>query len=315
MPNILYLGSIEGYHSAREVLEETGDIFYVEPTSIAVELALAKADALLDASMKVPITDSMLDIAKKLKIISCATTGSNHISQSSLEERKIKIHTLKEDKVLLMDLTPAAELSWALLMASARKLNSAFDDVKKGNWIRENFPGVMLKGKTLGIVGCGRIGGWMAKYASAFEMNVIGFDPYISTFPSRIKEVELQHLFEISDFITIHVHLTPETTGMINMELLSKCKPNVILINTSRGQLINEEDLLCALINKQIGAVGLDVLADEPEIYKSVLVQYAKENDNLIITPHCGGFSPDAVRIVCKRAAEKIKNYYLKTLL
>ncbi len=313
MPNIIYLGSIDGFHSAKEVLQKIGDVFHVEPTPHAVEIALVKADALLDASMKVPITESMLDIATKLKIISCATTGSNHISQISLEERNIKIHTLKEDKELLMDLTPAAELSWALLMALARKLNSAFDDVKKGNWIRENFPGVMLKGKTIGIVGCGRIGGWMAKYAGAFGMNVIGFDPFISNFPDNIKKVELQHLFETSDFITIHVHLTAETAGMVNMELLSKCKPNAILINTSRGQLIKEEDLLCALKNNQIGGVGLDVLADEPEINKSILFQYAKENDNLIITPHCGGFSPDAVRIVCERAGEKIKNYFLNT--
>jgi D-3-phosphoglycerate dehydrogenase len=106
--------------------------------------------------------------------------------------------------------------------------------------------------------------------------------------------------------ISIHVPLTEETTGLIDAALLETAKPGAILVNTSRGAIVDEAALLSVLKSGRLGAAGLDVLADEPDIEKSALAAYARSHDNLIITPHCGGFSPDAVKIVCRRAAEKI---------
>ena len=141
-----------------------------------------------------------------------------------------------EDMDLLRSLTPAAELSWALLLACARNLKGAFEHVRQGNWSRESFPGIMLNGKTLGIIGCGRIGNWMSKYALAFGMKVVGYDPYLDEFPEQIKKVGIEELFSNADFISIHVHLSTETEGLVSKSLLDNCKPNVIIINTSRGK-------------------------------------------------------------------------------
>jgi D-3-phosphoglycerate dehydrogenase len=264
------------------------------------------ADALLDASMKVVISDAMVASAAKLQIISCATTGSDHIERTELDRRGIPVRTLMEDRQLLLNLTPAAELSWALLMACARMLPAAIDHVKDGGWDREQFPGIMLNGKRIGIVGCGRIGTWMSRYARAFGMDIVGYDPFVSEFPPQITPVSFEELARTSDFITIHVPLTEDTNGLFSQSCFEQVKTGAILINTSRGAVIDESALLDALKSERIKAAGLDVLIDEPQIVNSPLAQYAKTHHNLILTPHCGGFSHDAVKIVCRRAAEKI---------
>jgi len=307
MVRVVYTGGEHGYVAASEVLKGIAEVFHVEADPDILAKQLQKSDAFLDASMKVKITPKMFEESPKLKIISCATTGSDHIDKNSAENYKVDVRTLREDPELLMNITPAAELSWALLMACARKLKAAFTHVNHGRWIREEFPGIMLKGKRLGLIGCGRIGGWMARYAQAFGMEVIGYDPYIKSFPSTIKPVALEELFDSSDFISVHVHLSDDTYDLASEKLLSRCKSGVVIINTSRGQIINEAALLNGLHSGQIAAAGLDVLNGEPEIDNHPLVNYARFNDNLLITPHCGGYSPDSLSQVCARAAEKIK--------
>jgi phosphoglycerate dehydrogenase-like enzyme len=303
----IYTGGIHGYNAVSEILEGTAEVVHVEADPMILTEQLKNADAFLDASMKVRITREMFEGSPNLKIISCATTGSDHIDKNSAEKHNVEIRTLREDAELLMNITPAAELSWALLMACARKLNSAFKHVTEGKWSREEFPGVMLKGKRLGLIGCGRIGGWMARYAQAFGMDVIGYDPFLKSFPSTIKPATLEDLFDTSDFISVHVHLSDETSGLVSENLLNRCRKGVIIINTSRGQIIDEVALLSGLLSGHIGAAGLDVLTGEPEINNHPLVDYARVNENLLITPHCGGYSPDSLSMVCARAAEKIK--------
>jgi phosphoglycerate dehydrogenase-like enzyme len=262
---------------------------------------------MLDASMKVKITDQMILSAPRLRIISCATTGSDHIQRGTLNERGIPVRTLKEDAELLRNITPAAELSWALLMACARRLLAATRHVIEGGWNRELFPGIMLNGKCLGLIGCGRIGGWMARYGHAFGMDVIGYDPHLSQWPDTIRQVSLVKLMETSDFVSIHVHLNPETEGLVSRHLIERIKPSAVVINTSRGAIIDQEALLAGLRSGRIYGVGLDVITGEPDIAGHPLVEFARKNDNVLITPHCGGFSPDAVRVVCAHAAEKIR--------
>jgi D-3-phosphoglycerate dehydrogenase len=306
MKTVLYLGAEVGASAARQVLDGLADIIRVPSTTGEVEFRIKTCDALLDASMKVPITDAMVATAANLKIISCATTGADHIERTELDRRGIPVRTLMEDRQLLLNLTPAAELSWALLMACARVLPAAVDHVKAGGWDREQFPGIMLNGKRIGIIGCGRIGTWMSRYAHAFGMDIVGYDPFIAKFPPHITPVSLEDLARTSDFISIHVPLTADTRGLFSESCFAKVKGGAIFINTSRGAVIDEHALLNALESNRLKAAGLDVLTDEPEIEKSPLFQYAKRHPNLILTPHCGGFSYDAVKIVCRRAAEKI---------
>jgi D-3-phosphoglycerate dehydrogenase len=309
MKTILYLGAESGAAVAEETVSGQARVIRVPSEISEVQSQIRTVDALLDASMKVPITDVMVASAANLKIISCATTGSDHIERAELDRRGIPVRTLMEDRQLLLNLTPAAELSWALLLACARMLPAAVDHVKAGGWDREQFPGIMLNGKRIGIIGCGRIGTWMSRYARAFGMDIVGYDPFLSEFPPQIEPVSLEELAQTSDFITIHVPLTDETRGLFSESCFTRLKAGAILINTSRGAVVDEGALLSALESKRLKAAGLDVLTDEPEIEKSPLAQYAKAHDNLILTPHCGGFSHDAVKIVCRRAAEKITEH------
>lgn len=309
MKTILYLGAEVGAVAAGEVVADRAEIVVAPSNQKDVQSQIKTCHALLDASMKVRITDAMIASATNLKIISCATTGSDHIERGELKRRGIPVRTLVEDRKLLLNLTPAAELSWALLLACARMLPAAISHVKSGGWNREMFPGVMLKGKRIGIIGCGRIGMWMSRYARAFGMDIVGYDPLLDDFPPQIRPVSLEELVRTSDFITIHVPLNKDTKELLSEDLFAILKSESILINTSRGAVVDEKALLKALESGRLLAAGLDVLTDEPDIEKSPLFQYAQTHDNLVITPHCGGFSHDAVRIVCRRAAEKIVEY------
>jgi phosphoglycerate dehydrogenase-like enzyme len=307
MNKVIYIGAVEGFEAAKSVLEDIAVIRHVEADQDSVAEAMQEAGALLDASMKVRITDEMIRSAPGLKVISCATTGSDHIERRVLDVRGISVHTLRDDPDVIKNITPAAELSWALLMACARRLPAAVRHVADGGWTREQFPGVMLKGRRLGLIGCGRIGGWMARYARAFGMEAVGCDPHLKAWPDNIRKVSLTELMQTSDFISVHVHLTDETRGLISRTLIEKIKPGAVFINTSRGAITDENALLDELKSGRIHGVGLDVLTGEPDVAEHPLVKYSREHDNVLITPHCGGFSPDAVRVVCAHAAGKIR--------
>ncbi len=305
-PIIAYLGAPEGFEALTAAAAGRATTTHVTADPESLAKALAGASGLLDASMRVPVTAAMLEHAPELRIISCATTGSDHIARSAAEARGVVIRTLREDGPLLRNITPAAELSWTLLMACARRLPAALDHVKAGKWVREEFPGTMLHGRRLGLIGMGRIGGWMARYGRAFGMDVVGNDPHVATPPPDVHMVSLPVLFETSDFISVHVHLNDDTRGLVSAALLQQVKPGAVLVNTSRGAIVDEGALLAALQGGRLGGAGLDVLDGEPTIDAHPLVQYARKHTNLLITPHIGGFSPDAVRIVCGRAADKI---------
>ncbi len=307
MALVIYLGSEEGFDAACAVLSPIAQMRHVQAQTEAVAKALMDADALLDASMKIRITDAMVEAASRLKIVSCATTGSDHIERQALTRRNVPVRTLKEDPELLQGITPAAELSWALMMACARNLKGAFRHTESGHWVREEFPGMMLKGKVLGLIGCGRIGGWMSRYGQAFGMAVLAHDPHQQSLPPGVERRSLESLVEESDFVSIHVHLSDETRGMVSRALLERFKRGAVFVNTSRGALADETALRDALVAGRIAAAGVDVLEGEPDVSTHPLIEYARTHDNLIVTPHCGGFSPDAVRIVCRRAAEKIE--------
>jgi D-3-phosphoglycerate dehydrogenase len=303
---IIYVGPSEALISAREVLEPLWTVVAPQPTAEAVSLHLADAIAIVDASMQVTFDQPLLDQAPNLRGISTATTGADHIDAKFLAERGVPLLTLAGEKEILHNLTPAAELSWALLMACSRQFRGTVRDVLEGHWMREKFPGMMLKGKLLGLIGCGRIGSWMARYARAFDMDVIGYDPYTDVVSEQIRKTELKNLLSSADFVSVHVPLNEQTRGMLGQREFARMKPGAIFINTSRGAVTDEEALLAALIEGRLAAAGIDVLEGEPNIDLHPLVQYARTHDNLIITPHIGGFSPDAVKVAVRHASQRI---------
>ncbi len=301
-----YLGPAEGFEAIAAVRPSDWSVQHVPPTIEGVRSVNANSVGLVDASMRTRLDSSTIEMPSLLQMVSTATTGSDHIDIEYLKKNGITVRTLREDREFLRELTPAAEMSWGLVLALACRIPEAAEHVGEGGWVREHFPATMLNKKTLGIVGCGRIGSWVARYGSAFGMKVLGFDPHLQEWPENIEQRTLESLIRSSDVLSIHVHLNSETDGLISRDLLERIKPGAIIINTSRSAVLDESALLDGLKSGQIGGAGLDVLAGEPNIKENPLVEYSRSHRNLVITPHCGGYAPDAVRMVCRRAAEKI---------
>jgi len=302
-PVIVYIGPECGWQEIVAQIGQHARLVHSDPNQQALAAALKRADALIDAAIRVPLTDTMVRAAPRLKVISCASTGADHIARGELAKRGGVVRTLRDSPEVIRDLTPAAELSWALVLACARKLIGAVAHVREGKWDREQFPGMMLNGRQLGLIGCGRIGGFMARYAQAFGMRVAGHDPHSSRLPAGVRRVPLPQLMAESDVVSVHVPLTAETQGLVSAELFACIKPGAIFVNTSRGAVVDEAALLAGLEAGRVGAAGLDVLDGEPCIAEHPLLIYAGTHDNLLITPHCGGFSPDAVARVAAHAA------------
>jgi D-3-phosphoglycerate dehydrogenase len=185
---------------------------------------------------------------------------------------------------------------------------------KRGEWRREDYRGSSLYGKTLGLIGMGRLGKIMAKGGAGFRMKVIFHDPQVeqSAFP-EFKKVSLDELLKESDVVAVHVHLTDETTNMISERELSLMRKSAILINTARGKIIHEAAVIKALEDGVIAGYGADVLAGENDFGDDAsldpLVKYASTHSNVIITPHIGGMTSDSRVATDVFIAEKVSKY------
>jgi D-3-phosphoglycerate dehydrogenase len=305
-PLVAYSGPRDLESVVREALGARFVVRWTPPEDEVLAKALRDAAVFLDASMRVRITAAMVDDAPDLRLVVTATTGADHIDAAALARRHIPLLTLKGQTEVLNGLTPAAEHSWLLLLACARGLPAARAHVVDAGWDRTQVPGVMLRGRALGVIGCGRIGQWMARYGHAFGMVCRGYDPFLARWPEHLAPTDLVDLLTVSDFVTLHVHLTDATRGLLRREHFEAMKPGAVFVNTSRGELIDEAALLDALRSGRLRGAGLDVLTGEPDIADHPLRRYASEHANLIITPHIGGYSPDAVATVLRFSAGRI---------
>lgn len=241
----------------------------------------------------------------KLKFIITPTTGQDHIQHNN---KNIKLISLKNEIDFLNTITPTSELAWALIQNLNRKIIPAFIDVKNGSWERDKFVSSSLSGKTIGIIGYGRLGKQIEKYAKAFGMKVKKYDRL-----ENRSDCELEELLEESDVINLTVDLNESSRNLINLNHLKRMKKTAIIVNTSRAEILNEEDLLYALENKLIAGAGLDVLLSEiqNENKSGNLIKYMKNNNNLIITPHIGGACYQSMRkteLFCAKKFEEIMN-------
>src|SRR5207237_1906126 len=199
----------------------------------------------------------------------------------------------------------AAEHAVALLIAQARNIPQADADLKAGNWRRSRWEGVELHGKTLGIVGLGRVGGLVAQRALAFGMHLIAYDPYVSAERARQMGVDLlpsvAEVVAEADFLTIHLPRTPETMGLIGRELLAQAKPGIRIVNTARGGIVDEEALYDAILSGRVAGAALDVFAEEPTT-KSPLF----ELEAVVVTPHLGASTAEAQDKAGQTIAEQV---------
>lgn len=238
--------------------------------------------------------------ADKLSFVICPTTGLDHIDLAAAAEFGVKIYHLRGQRQFLDTITGTAEHALGLIICLMRHIPEAYNSVLSGSWSQEVYRGIELSNKTIGIVGLGRLGSQLAQVCMALRMNVVSYDPYIDIFPEDIQKCEsLEALLSISDIVSLHIPLNTHTVNLIDEKELSLMKQDSVLINTSRGKIINSSALLSALKEKTIKGAALDVLENEDQVRDGVpspLIQYARDNRNLLITPHIGGSTFDSVR-------------------
>jgi phosphoglycerate dehydrogenase-like enzyme len=260
------------------------------------------------------IDREMLTLCPSLKIIATPSTGSNHIEVSYLQEKGIKLYTLRESNSV-SQIYASSEYTFNLMISTIRKTPFAFQSVLHGKW-REaefDFRGRELHGLTLGIIGFGRIGSNLARYSLAFGMKIIAFDPYATIENHDVVQFNnINEMLPEADVIVVSVHLNQETYKMINDSVFSLMKDGVYFINTSRGDIVDENDFLKYLMNGKIEAAGVDVISDEltSDINDNILVKYARKEDNLIITPHIAGLTYDSERKAQAAAYNAIKKFF-----
>lgn len=250
-----------------------------------------------------------LDKFTNLDIIVSATTGTDHIDVAYCERRGITILCLKPYTEFLKTIPSTAEHCFGLLLSLLRNIPAAVNSVKEGHWKRELFWGYQLKDKKLGIIGMGRTGWLMAKYASAFDMQVNYYDPHVGTNNNYIKKASPQELIAASDIISLHVHLCDDTFHLINNSLEKYFNNTKYLLNTSRGKIVDEAFIYHLLKEKKLAGVASDVLETEMDnIATSALHQAMQAGYNVLLTPHIGGATHDALHsceeFICTKLVE-----------
>lgn len=225
--------------------------------------------------------------APELKVIARAGVGLDNVEIPAATRAGVMVVNAPTSNII-----SAAELTMAHILGSARNYGAGHASLKAGEWNRSKLSGVELYEKTLGIVGLGRIGGLVAERAKAFGMNLIGYDPYISSSRAAamgVTVVSLDELLEQSDFITVHMPKTPETIGMIGEDAFTKVKPTVRIINVARGGIVDETALAKAVEDGRVGGAGIDVFTQEPPVDSPLMA-----HDRINVTPHLGASTAEA---------------------
>jgi D-3-phosphoglycerate dehydrogenase len=286
---------------AQAILESIGDVTLTETLNGNLEDATC-----FIVQLGVNITRDVIDSAPNLKIIATATTGLDHIDVSHAESKGITVLSLKGETEFLNSITATAELALGLLISLVRKIPIAHASVIHGKWDREGHRGHSLSGKTLGVIGYGRLGKMMALYGEALGMKVIYSDP------NEPDEISVLELLPQSDVISVHVHLDDGTENMIDADALQLVRPGAVLINTARGKIVNEQAVIEALESGALAGYATDVLSNELDFEDSQatgdLIEYAQSHDNVLITPHIGGTTVEAREATDVFIARKLAN-------
>ena len=266
-------------------------------------------DALVVRS-QTKIKAKVLEAATRLKVIGRAGVGVDNVDVEAATAKGIVVMNTPGGNTI-----STAEHTFSLLLSLARKIPQAHASMVAGKFDRKSFEGTELCGKTLGIVGMGRIGGEVARRAIAFGMNVIAYDPYLVQSRARSLQVELAddlpYLLTRADFITVHMPLTPETKNILNAKTIAQCKKGVRIVNCARGGLVEEAALLEALQSGQVGGAALDVYEKEPPPEDMVF----RSLPNVVLTPHLGASTSEAQESVGIEIAQAISDFLVNGII
>jgi D-3-phosphoglycerate dehydrogenase / 2-oxoglutarate reductase len=288
------------------ILKKAGLVVVYKPDVEPDELITSVRDCdVIIVRSRTKITKDIIDAAPNVKIIARVGVGLDNIDTNYADTKGIKVLNAAEAAM-----NAVSELVIGLMLSLCRNIPKANDGIKVGKWLKKELVGSELRGKYLGIIGVGNIGRNVGRIAKCLRMNLIGYD----IFPINqeyVREVgmiktDLKTLLENSDFVTCHVPLTADTKHLINSETLSYMKPTAYLINTSRGEIIDEQSLFTALSEKRIAGAGLDVFEVEPPTNTELL-----QLSNIICTPHIAAQTKEAQELASTVIAEKV----IQTLL
>lgn len=266
---------------------------------------VAEADAVVVRS-ETKISKIVLEAATKLKVVGRAGVGVDNVDVDAATARGVVVMNTPGGNTIT-----TAELTFFMLGTLARKIATANSSMTAGKWDRKLFQGTELAGKTLGVLGAGRIGTEVAKRALAFGMRVLAYDPFLTE--SRARQLGMEAvsdpdaIYREADFITVHMPVTKETRGMINATSIAKMKPGVRIVNCARGEIVNEEDLIAALQSGKVGGAALDVFSVEPLPAEHPL----RKLPNVVLTPHLGASTEEAQEKCGIEVAEIITSFLL----
>ena len=258
---------------------------------------IAEAELVLNIRSSSKFTANVLAACPRLRVISVWGTGTDHVDLEAAARRGIAVRNTPGVSAVSI-----AEHTLALLLAAARHIPQADAATRRGEWPRGQS--VELNGKVCGVIGLGAIGRRFAQLAKGIGMRVVAWTMHPKA-NSEIEMVELDELYRISDVISVHLRLSPETEGMIAASQFATMKKNAILINTARGAIVDEKSLLAALDGGQIAGAGLDVFANEPLPKSHPLTKFP----NIVLTPHCAGITPEALEAGLRMAVENILEF------
>lgn len=306
-PRLLCMVDLSLAPQAIEILSEVADVDVKPADDNVLRETIGNYDVYW-GHLHTKVDAAVIARADNLKIIATATTGTDHIDKVAAAERGIAVMSIALDMNLIEKFTGTAEIGWSLLLMVTRKLRRAIDDAQKPAWSIDRLIGDhALSELTLGVLGVGRLGKMTCRYGKAFCKRVIACDLNPIAIEG-IEQVDFDTLLAQSDAIALHVHMTPENYQLFNSDVIAKMKPGAVLINTSRGDLIDEVALLDALQSNHLGGFGADVLHNEwrEDMSTHPVVMYAKDHDNVVITPHIGGAVVMGIREARLHTARKL---------
>lgn len=289
--NIAVITPIKHLLGVQTLVESKGTVFYLEKGNKQEvrNLLLEKNINIIicNPNQQTYIIDGQLLEGTNVKIINSCSTGLNHIDLEYCKNNNIEIQCHKNDYELINQLPSTSELAFGLMLSLLRKIPQSQKHVSEYNWDYTQFIGRQIKDLKIGIIGYGRLGKIMGKYCKAFGAKIFIYDPYVN-----IPQISLNQMFQECDVISLHVHVTDETKYMINKKLLGLSQKDLYIINTSRGEIVNELDVVNALNTGKLTGYGTDVIENEfDDITKSPIVKAINKGKNIIVTPHIGGMT------------------------
>ena len=291
MERIAVITPVSHLKGVLELLLTKGKIFlYEESTKNQVrELLLThNIDTILcNPNQQTYKIDKELLEGTKVTLINTCSTGMNHIDVDYCNNNNITIYSLTKDMELINDLPSTSELAFGLMLSLLRNIHECNNHVSRYYWDYTQFMGRQIKDLKIGIIGYGRLGKMMEKYCKAFNAETFIYDPYVNS-----PQTSLEQMFQICDVISLHVHVTDETKYIISKNLLGLAKKDLYIINTSRGEIVNEIDIVEGLKTGRLTGYGTDVIENEfDDLTKSPIIKAMNEGENIIITPHIGGMT------------------------